>query len=153
MTTDARLLIVDDEISQVTAPHPLRIGAGNDEVEFRIGRLPDVTAIAHCSTGIRQPALADHHVRTREQAAHRRGHRAARGWALRVLRARRPAQVGYAKGRQALWHLSAAPGTERFEDTGVGLSIVQRAVERHVGRIVTEAQPGEGACFTFTLAQ
>jgi light-regulated signal transduction histidine kinase (bacteriophytochrome) len=41
--------------------------------------------------------------------------------------------------------------TGRFEGAGIGLTIAQRIVQRHRGRIWAEAEPGRGASLYFTL--
>lgn len=41
--------------------------------------------------------------------------------------------------------------SQEFEGVGIGLSIVKHILERHGGEVWADGQPGEGACFFFTL--
>jgi signal transduction histidine kinase len=40
---------------------------------------------------------------------------------------------------------------DKYEGSGIGLSITRKIIERHHGRISAESTPGEGARFTISL--
>jgi light-regulated signal transduction histidine kinase (bacteriophytochrome) len=44
-------------------------------------------------------------------------------------------------------------GAEQHAGTGIGTTIVARAIERHGGRVWADGDPGQGAVFRFTLGE
>jgi signal transduction histidine kinase len=77
------------------------------------------------------------------QAEHRGG-----GWTVTV----QDNGVGFDPQRAAdLFRPFSRLHGARFEGSGIGLTIVQRIVERHGGRVWAEGRPGAGASFHFTL--
>jgi signal transduction histidine kinase len=47
--------------------------------------------------------------------------------------------------------MEADPGNEAGSGLGLGLAIVRAFVEAHGGEVGVESEPGQGACFHFTL--
>lgn len=42
---------------------------------------------------------------------------------------------------------------EQFKGTGIGLSVVRRIIERHLGRVVARGEAGRGACMRISLPE
>jgi signal transduction histidine kinase len=121
-------------------------------VEVRVGALPSVCADPSLLKQVFANLLANAFKfrRTGGQAVVEvSGWQDAAGCSYRV----RDNGVGFdmQKAAKLFGLFQRLPGAEQFEGSGVGLSIAQRIVERHGGRIHAEARPGEGAQFTFTL--
>ncbi len=75
----------------------------------------------------------------------------AEGGRIRFTVADNGAGFDAAKATRLFEAFERLPGHEAYAGAGVGLSIVQRVVQRHGGRVWAESRPGQGAQFHFTL--
>jgi two-component system sensor histidine kinase/response regulator len=146
------LVSVTDLVQQVC--DELRDGAGGDAVDLRIGALPDAFVdpplfkqvfVNLISNAIKFSRLVLAPVVTVD------GHLTTTGSSYSV----RDNGAGFdmIHADQLFKVFSRLHSVGEFDGTGIGLSIVQRIVERHGGRISAEAAVGKGAEFTFTLPQ
>ncbi len=134
--------VVDDERHE----HPQRA------VTLRIGELPEVVADASLLRQVFVNLLSNAFKFTRHAAQAVIEVRCERRGDERVFVVRdNGAGFDMARAGRLFDAFQRLHKPDEFEGSGVGLSIVQRIVQRHGGRIWAEAAPGQGASFFFTL--
>jgi len=138
--------LVHDVVAELRGREPGR------SIEVRVGPLPAANADAALLRQVfvnllsnafkftrgREPAVIEVHCGTDERAPVYRV--SDNGAGFDMARAEKLFEAFQRLHRQA-----------EFEGAGVGLSIVQRIVQRHGGRVWAESAPDRGACFFFTL--
>ncbi len=122
------------------------------EVELRIGELPDASADPGLLKQVFVNLLANAFKFSRKTPhALIEVQGSVRGTEL-VYRIRDNGAGFDARQSERLFAIFQRLHADRdFEGTGVGLSIVQRIIERHGGAISATGEVGQGATFTFTL--
>lgn len=129
----------------------LRLEAGDREVEVRVGELPDVNGDVSLLRQVFVNLLSNAFKFTRKTKA-----------LIEVgCDTSGPENVFFVRDNGAGFDMAYAQKLftvfhrmhteDQFEGTGVGLSIVQRIVQRHGGRVWAQAEPGKGATFHVTL--
>lgn len=125
----------------------------NRNVELRIGSLPRTIADSSLLRQVFMNLLSNAYKFTRDQARARIeiGSEMQNGERVYYVRDN---GTGFdmAEAERLFGVFQRLHNDAEFEGTGVGLTIVQRIVQRHGGRIWVQATPGEGASFCFTLA-
>ena len=130
----------------------LQVAEPNRSIELHMDALPGVSADPSLIRQVLVNLLANA-VKFTRRVAHPR---------IDISAARRTGEVSYCiRDNGAGFDMAQLPrlfsifqrlhSSSDFEGTGVGLSIVQRIIERHGGTISAQAEVGKGAAFTFTL--
>jgi light-regulated signal transduction histidine kinase (bacteriophytochrome) len=130
----------------------LRRDLGARSVEVRLGQLENCVGDSALLKQVFVNLLANafKFTRARERAVVEVGSRKLEGETVYFVRDNGAGfDMNYAENLFGVFqrlHSSA-----EFEGSGIGLSIVQRIVQRHSGRIWAEAEVDKGATFSFTL--
>ena len=129
----------------------LRIRIDETEAEVMVPALPTVMGDATLLTQLFQNLLCNalKFVGAKRPVIYLTVEREADMWVLGV----RDNGIGIAPeyAEQIFKPFKRLHGMSTYAGTGIGLSICQKAVERHGGRIWVESEPGQGAYFRFTL--
>jgi signal transduction histidine kinase len=129
----------------------LRIRIDETEAEVFLAPLPTIQGDATLLTQLYQNLLGNalKFVGEERPVIHLTVERGADMWILGV----RDNGIGLAPeyAEQIFKPFKRLHGMAAYAGTGIGLSICQKAAERHGGRIWVESEPGQGAHFRFTL--
>jgi signal transduction histidine kinase len=135
-----------------TVVEDLQSGAAGRAVEWRIGALPEVEGDASLLQQVYANLLSNafKFTRSRTPAIIEVGGNEVNGERVLFVRDNGAGfDMNYAAKLFGVFQ--RLHSTSEFEGTGVGLSIVQRIVQRHGGRIWAQSEPERGATFFFTL--
>lgn len=129
----------------------LRNEAGDREIETRIGELPDITGDPSLMRQVFVNLLSNAFKFTRKiQAVIEVGCDTAGAENVFFVRDN-GAGFDMAYANRLFGVFQRLHTQDQFEGTGVGLSIVQRIVQRHGGRIWAQSEVGKGAAFFVAL--
>jgi signal transduction histidine kinase len=133
---------------------PMQLAEPQRKIEFRVGALPCVSG----DRSLLRLAFTNLLSNARKFTRHKSGAmvevtgKSAAGSICYCIRDN-GAGFDMASSQQLFGIFQRLHNNQEYEGTGVGLSIVQRIVERHGGTISAQAVLGEGAAFTVALPQ